>query len=178
MAEPFSSSGRLTAASTFALELNAQAMKTAVRNWSNSKTAIAVGSLNALFLFGNGLIMLIFPAEWYDFVPGVPLTGPFNQHFVRDIGLIQMFLGAMFALGMVQPANRLVLWVAATSWLTAHAVLHFWEVSVGICHPSALGRDFPAVTLPALIGIVLTVSAWRANRHAGVLRTEVSTPAA
>lgn len=140
-------------------------MKTDVRNAADSRTAIVITSLNALFLFGNGLIMLIFPAEWYDFVPGVPLTGPFNQHFVRDIGLIQMFLGATFAVGMFQPANRLVLWAAATSWLTAHAILHLWEVSVGICHPSAIGRDFPAVTLPALLGIALTYLAWRADRQ-------------
>jgi hypothetical protein len=38
----------------------------------------------------------------------------------------------------------------------AHAVFHRWEVAVGICPPSAIPRDFPAVTLPAIIGVVLT----------------------
>ena len=80
---------------------------------------------------------------------------------IRDIGLIQMFLGAAFVVGMLRPASRVALWAAATVWLIAHALLHFWEVAVGICAPSALARDFPAVTLPALIGIALTVWAWR-----------------
>jgi hypothetical protein len=116
--------------------------------------------LNGVFLFGNGLTMLIVPLEWYHLVPGVTHTGLFNQHFVRDIGLIQMFLGAAFGFGLIRPASRFVLWAAATSWLIAHAVLHLWEVAVGICSPSTILRDFPAVTLPALIGIALTTCAW------------------
>jgi len=31
-----------------------------------------------------------------------------------------------------------------------------WEVAVGICSPSVLVRDFPAVSMPALMGIALT----------------------
>ena len=114
--------------------------------------------------------MLVVPSEWYHFVPGVTHTGPFNQHFVRDIGLIQMFLGAAFGIGMIRPASRVELWAAATSWLIAHAVLHLWEVAVGIHSPSVIARDFPAVTLPASIGIALTAWAWRSRpskvRHA------------
>lgn len=126
--------------------------------------------LNGLFLFGNGLFMLVAPAAWYQIVPGVTHTGPFNQHFILDIGLIQMFLGAAFGVGLIRPASRIELWAAATSWLIAHAVLHLWEVAVGICSPSVIARDFPAVTLPALIGIALTAWAWRSRpskvRHA------------
>ena len=36
----------------------------------------------------NGLLMLELPAHWYLWVPGVTTTGPYNQHFIRDIGLI------------------------------------------------------------------------------------------
>jgi hypothetical protein len=120
-------------------------------------------ALNGLFLFGNGLFMLVVPSAWYHFVPGVPHTGPFNQHFIRDIGLIQMFLGAAFGIGMIRPASRLELWAAATSWLIAHAGLHLWEVAVGLSSPSVIVRDFPAVTLPALIGMTLTAWAWRSR---------------
>ena len=56
---------------------------------------------------------------------------------------------------------RLTLWTAATAWLCGHALFHFWEVAVGICTPDVLPRDFPAVTLPALIGIGLSVWAYR-----------------
>ncbi|WP_052573068.1 hypothetical protein [Haloferula sp. BvORR071] len=138
-------------------------MKTINRTDSVPAALWIVASLNAAFLFGNGLAMLFTPFMWYNVVPGVSHTGPFNPHFVMDIGLIQMFLGAMLGLGLARPAGRFLLWAAAATWLSAHALLHFWEVAAGICPPSALARDFAAVTLPALIGITLSWWSWRAG---------------
>jgi hypothetical protein len=40
-------------------------------------------------------------------------------------------------------------------------------VAVGICSPSVIPRDFPAVTLPAIIGILLTLWAIRQSRGRG-----------
>ena len=118
----------------------------------------------------NGLFMLASPEAWYFAVPGVTTTGPFNQHFVRDIGLIFLFVGTAFLAGAGLPRYRVVLWAAApTLWLAAHALFHLWEVAVGICGPSAIAQDFPAVTLPAIIGTVLTlwaVSDTRTAEHA------------
>lgn len=116
-------------------------------------TAVALGVLAV----GNGLFMLLSPANWYFAVPGVTTTGPFNQHFIRDIGLIYLFLGAAFLAGAAAPRHRVVAWAASSVWLSGHALFHAWEVAAGICGPSALARDFPAITLPALLGIVLTV---------------------
>jgi len=113
----------------------------------------------------NGLYMLISPVGWYFAVPGVTTTGPFNQHFIRDIGIIFLFLGAAFLIGTFRREGRLVLWGGATLWLACHALFHLWEVAAGICGPSALVRDFPAVSLPALIGAGLTLFALR-DRHA------------
>lgn len=121
-------------------------------------------AFNAVFLSLNGLFMLIAPAVWYELIPGVTDTGFFNQHFIRDIGIIQLFLGVAFGIGMVRPERRIGLWAAATLWLIAHALFHFWEVAVGICSPSAIPRDFPAVTLPAIFGIALTLWAIRQSR--------------
>jgi hypothetical protein len=110
----------------------------------------------------NGAYMLVSPAAWYFAVPGVTGTGPFNQHFIRDIGLIFVLVGAAFLTGAARPAMRTALWGAAALWLAGHALFHAWEVAVGICGPSAIARDFPAVTLPAIIAIALTI--WSA-RH-------------
>ncbi|WP_340117844.1 hypothetical protein [Pelagibius sp. 7325] len=121
-------------------------------------------AFNGLFLSLNGLFMLVAPLTWYELVPGVTDTGFFNQHFVRDIGIIQLFLGIAFIAGLIKPERRIGLWTAATLWLSAHALFHFWEVAVGICAASAIPRDFPAVTLPALIGIALTLWAVRRSR--------------
>jgi len=97
--------------------------------------------------------MLIDPKTWYEVVPGVTSTGFYNQHFIRDIGIVQLFLGIAFVTGWFRPSVRFPLWGIATIWLIAHALFHFWEVAVGICGPSALLRDFAAVSLPAIIGI-------------------------
>src|SRR3546814_11318213 len=80
----------------------------------------------------SGLYMLISPASWYFAVPGVTTTGPFNQHFIRDIGLIFLFIGTAFLVGSVRPQYRVMLWATATLWLLGHTLFHFWEVEVGI----------------------------------------------
>ena len=123
---------------------------------------------NSLFLSMNGLFMLATPDAWYELVPGVTQTGFFNQHFIRDIGTIQFFLGLAFGVGMFRPERRIELWAAATLWLSAHAALHLWEVAVGICAPSAILRDFPAVSLPAIFGAFLTL--WAIKRANGQRR--------
>jgi hypothetical protein len=109
----------------------------------------------------NGIYMLASPESWYFAVPGVTTTGPFNQHFVRDIGLIFLFLGGAFLVGAARPELRVAFWAAASVWLSGHALFHFWEVAVGICTADAIPRDFPAVTLPAIIGIAITL--WATN---------------
>jgi len=118
---------------------------------------VAMATFNAALLSLNGLFMLVAPLTWYELVPGVTDTGFFNQHFIRDIGIVQLFLGIAFGAGAVTPERRVGLWAIATSWLIAHALFHLWEVAVGICSPSVIPRDFPAVTLPAIIGILLTL---------------------
>ena len=130
--------------------------------------------LGGAVLFGaaleaNGVFMLASPEAWYFAVPGVTTTGPFNQHFLRDIGLIFVLLGGAFLLGVGRPASRALLWGATALWLVGHALFHFWEVAAGICAPAVLVRDFPDVTLPAILAVLL--AAWAVVRsrraHAG-----------
>lgn len=123
------------------------------------KVACCVATVLGLAMGANGLLMLGAPQGWYFSVPGVTTTGPFNQHFVRDIGLIFLLLGGMFLAGVVQPALRTTLWSLGAAWLTGHALFHFWEVAVGICSTSAIQRDFAAVTLPAIFALVLAAAA-------------------
>jgi hypothetical protein len=124
------------------------------------QTALWLAAILGVSGIGNGLYMLASPESWYLAVPGVTTTGPFNQHFIRDIGLIFVLMGSGFLVGVARPHLRLAAWAAPTVWLSGHALFHFWEVAVGICGPSALARDFPAVTTPALIGWGLV--AWAA----------------
>ena len=117
---------------------------------------------NVLLAGWLAVYMLYDPEGWYYFVPGVTDTGFFNQHFIRDIGIIQGFIALAFAVGWFREERRIELWAAATLWLIAHALFHIWEVLVGICSSSVLLRDFPAVSLPALFGIAAT--AWACSR--------------
>jgi len=130
--------------------------------------SFGIAILMGVLAIGNGLYMLYSPADWYFAVPGVTTTGPFNQHFIRDIGLIFLFVGTAYLLGAARPALRTALWAAPSLWLSGHALFHFWEVAVGICSPSALARDFPAVTLPATLGILITLWAIADNRRAAL----------
>ena len=114
-----------------------------------------------LSLVANGVAMLLAPLRWYGSMPAVMLTGAYNAHFVRDIGLFSALIGAALIAGALRPAQRAVLWSLAAAGLGGHAVLHLVEVAAGICGPDAIVRDFPGVTLPALIAAALAASALR-----------------
>lgn len=129
------------------------------------KTCLALALLLGLAAVGNGMFMLLAPDAWYMAVPGVTTTGPYNPHFIRDIGLIFLLLGAALLTGVARPDLRSPLWTGTALWLTGHALFHFWEVAVGICGPSALVRDFAAVTLPALLTWLLAFDALRQPRR-------------
>ena len=128
--------------------------------------SLGIAMLLGVAMIANGVFMLVSPEGWYLAVPGVTSTGPFNQHFVRDIGLIFLLLGGAFLAGAALPHVRVLLWAAPSIWLTGHALFHLWEVAVGICSLSVIPRDFPAVTLPAIIGIALTV--WAVYQSRGL----------
>ncbi len=83
--------------------------------------------------------MLVAPEDWYLAVPGVTDTGPFNQHFVRDIELIFLLLGGAFLLGASQPVMRPLMDRRDGLAVRPRAV-HFWEVAVGICTPRTCCR--------------------------------------
>lgn len=123
----------------------------------SQRLCIGAAILMGALALANGVYMLVAPEHWYFAVPGVTATGGYNQHFLRDIGLVYLFVAAAFLIGAERAQYRVVLWAAASLWLGAHALFHLWEVAVGICGPSVLLRDFPAVTLPAIIGTALTL---------------------
>ncbi|MET0294941.1 MAG: hypothetical protein ABW042_07980 [Phenylobacterium sp.] len=132
----------------------------------SKKAVLSVAVVMGVGLGANGVFMLVAPLNWYFAIPGVTTTGPFNQHFLRDIGLIFVLVGGAYLTGVSLPRHRVILWGAASLWLAGHALFHLWEVAAGICGPSVLLRDFPAVTMPAVIGALLT--AWAAARERNV----------
>jgi uncharacterized protein YjeT (DUF2065 family) len=65
-----------------------------------------VASVLGLGLAANGLTMLAVPMSWYTMVPGVVDTGPFNLHFVRDIGVAYVVTGAALVWFAKRPTAR------------------------------------------------------------------------
>tara|TARA_R110002110_G_scaffold10551_7_gene51960 strand:- start:813 stop:1214 length:402 start_codon:yes stop_codon:yes gene_type:complete len=130
-----------------------------------SKIVTVVALLLGMAMLMNGVFMTVAPESWYWLVPGVPDRGPFNQHFVRDIGFIYILGGAAFVYGAFYTSHRALLWLIPTAWLSVHAMFHIWEVIVGICGPESLIEDFAGVTVPALLGVCLIYGSYRTHAN-------------
>jgi hypothetical protein len=112
-----------------------------------------ISILLALTMGANGVVMLAAGAWWYGAVPGVTATGPFNPHFVKDIGAAYLLVGAAFAWLAARPsplARGAAL--AAAAFLVFHSLIHVAEAIGAPASAAAdLVRDFPGVYLPALL---------------------------
>ena len=110
--------------------------------------------LMALILAGNGLLMLAAPEYWYHLVPTVPFTGPFNGHFVRDIGCAYLVCGLAFVWLWRDP-TRWPAAAAASLFLILHAVTHVWDGLAGRESLEHLLSDIPGVfLLPAWAAVL------------------------
>jgi hypothetical protein len=98
----------------------------------------------------NGLVMLVAGPFWYHSVPGVTATGPFNPHFVQDVGMA--FIVA--ALALAARAWRPRYWpaaVAGAGFLAAHALIHLVAIIGGHDHEAVF--DLFAVVVPAALAL-------------------------
>jgi peptidoglycan/LPS O-acetylase OafA/YrhL len=98
----------------------------------------------------NGLVMLFAGPFWWNAVPGVTETGPYNPHFVQDVGAA--FLAAGLALGA--RAWRARYWpaaVAGAAFLVAHALVHLMMIVASHDHHAA--TNFAVVVLPAALAL-------------------------
>jgi hypothetical protein len=128
--------------------------------------ARTIGLVSGLGMLATAIIMLFAPGHWFFGFPGVSGTGPFNPHFVRDLG------GAYFVTAVVlidsawsARSSRGAL-IAATAFLTVHALIHVADMA-GMSSAQVLAslmRDFSPVYVPPLAGLWLMLIA-RRGRH-------------
>jgi hypothetical protein len=88
--------------------------------------------------------------SWYVSVPGVSETGPYNPHFVQDIGAAFLVAG----LALAARAWRPVYWpaaVAGSAFLAAHALIHLVAIATG--HDDHTAIDLLAVVLPSALAL-------------------------
>jgi hypothetical protein len=110
-----------------------------------------IAAVLALLMGANGLAMLIAPQPWYDAVPGVALTGLYNPHFVRDIGMAYLTVAGGLAWFAWRPAQGWPALVLAAVFLALHASIHVVDAACGPGLLQAFVRDFTGVYLPPLI---------------------------
>lgn len=113
--------------------------------------------LMALMLAGNGVAMIFASLAWYDVVPGVPLTGPFNGHFVKDIGATYLACGMGLAWFAWRPMQGWAAMAVAAVWLTLHALVHVYDAACGSSPWADVQRDFVGVYLFAAVPLALTL---------------------
>ncbi len=96
----------------------------------------------------NGVMMLLAGPSWYASVPGASETGPYNPHFVQDIGAAFLVAG----LALAARAWRPLYWpaaVAGAGFLAAHALIHVVAMVAGHDHLAAF--DLIAVVVPSAL---------------------------
>jgi hypothetical protein len=100
----------------------------------------------------NALWMLAGPMHWYHELPAaVPDTGPFNPHFVRDIGCAFLAVGTALLWAARAPRWRTPLVVVSALFLVAHGGLHVFDTLRGALPADHWWLDLPGVYLPALV---------------------------
>jgi len=112
------------------------------------------GALGAL-LAANALVQLAAPFWWYGAVPGVPATGAYNPHFVRDIGAAYLTVALGLGWFAWRPRQGWPALAAGAAFLAMHAGIHVFDASCSASPGRDLVRDFPGVFLPALIAAAL-----------------------
>ena len=104
----------------------------------------------ALFAVLNGVAMLFAGAAWYAAVPGASETGPYNPHFVQDIGAAFLVAGLALAARAWRPRY----WpaaVAGAGFLAVHALIHLGMIVSG--HDHHVQTDLLAVVLPSSLAL-------------------------
>lgn len=99
---------------------------------------------------GNGLYMLVDGPRWFGSVTGVSDTGPYNPHFVADVGAAFLVAG----MALIARAWRPLLWpagFAGAGFLSAHALIHVVGVIGG--HSHHVGFELVSVVAPALLAL-------------------------
>lgn len=115
-----------------------------------------------LLSFFNGAWMLLFPLSWYTDLPAaVPNTGPFNQHFVRDLGVVFLLIGFAFGWAALNIDRSRPVHLAITAFFTGHALIHLADIMSGRLPHSHWLIDTPGVFVPAALMILLAVPAVR-----------------
>ncbi len=117
----------------------------------------------ALIAVANGLWMLVDPATWFVHIPaGVTDTGPLNNHFVHDIGVVFVIVGVASWWCAANLTRAWPVHLGITAFLVGHALVHVAEISFGLLPAAHWWIDAPLTFAPALVlGVMSLPPVWR-----------------
>lgn len=110
-----------------------------------------LSALLGAFNLGNGLFAALLPGTWFLQAPGAADTGPFNPHFVTDVGLGFTAAGMAFLAFAWRPRYRLLA-LGASGFVVFHALFHLTNLASG--HHTYAGVDL-VIALLAFAGLAL-----------------------
>ena len=100
----------------------------------------------------NALWMLLAPEHWYLGLPGaIPDFGPYNEHFVRDLGCMFLTWGLAMLWAAGHHASRVTVVALLFAWYGTHALVHVYDTARGLVGPEHWVVDIPLCYAPALL---------------------------
>lgn len=118
---------------------------------------VAAAILGALIIF-LGLTMLIAGERWFMTTPDVAATGPYNPHFVADVGAAFLASG----LSLLSRGWRPCYWPAAVAgsiFLVLHGLIHIRDF---VLHPHDLVATL-SVVAPSFLAMWAALPAKGSN---------------
>jgi len=106
------------------------------------------------FYLLTGVYIAVLPHEFYLNAPGAQATGPYNMHFIRDVGFA--FLSSSAAIGYGIYSGVKPVMVFGSLWLLIHGIFHLtlWTIR-GMQFDSAAMIDMMVVSIPAVATFAL-----------------------
>lgn len=106
------------------------------------------------FYLLTGLYIAALPQDFYLNAPGVQATGPYNMHFIRDVGFAFLTSSAAIGYGLYSGIKPVMLFGA--TWILIHGLFHLtlWIVH-GMQADNAAIVDMVIVSVPAVATFAL-----------------------
>ena len=109
-------------------------------------------------LAANGVAMLVASQLWYFAVPGVTASGPYNPHFIHDIGMAYWVVAGGLGWFAWRPVQGWPALVSAAAFLVLHGLIHVHDAILSPICGHDLVRDLPGVFAPALIAAWIAIT--------------------
>lgn len=105
----------------------------------------------------TGATAFLAPMMFYTVTPGLEQMGPFNLHFIKDVGLAFIASGAAMTWGAWR-RNRSIA-IAGAAWPAMHGLFHVSiQISRGLPSDFVMWFDVLAIIAPAFLALYAAIN--------------------